>query len=228
MSNGQFLRKVQPYAVAQKMAFSPDGSILASADYSEVKLWDVESGKEIRSAALGGLAFWRTALAFSPNGSQLAVVGYRDSVVLLNADDGSIKQILTGQKEPADEVAFSPDGRTLAMVGEWGNVYLWDVPSSQLLRVLYGALGKVSFLGDGRILASEGRNGPLSWDISSLRSWWSTKPKQPPSNPTIADYLEKHRVQYNDIQGAIIAPWMDLETGLTWMGKDSGQNLDWN
>jgi WD40 repeat protein len=54
-----------------KVAFSPDGRYLASGSWdSTVKIWDVESGKEVQT--LRGHAGFIYGLAFSPDGQRLA------------------------------------------------------------------------------------------------------------------------------------------------------------
>lgn len=63
------------------VAFSPDGTILASVGGvdNSVLLWDVESGKMLRSLqANDGL----TAVAFSPEGTLLAAGGNGNTIVL--------------------------------------------------------------------------------------------------------------------------------------------------
>jgi WD40 repeat protein len=75
------------------VAFAPDGKTLASAGdtaltkpdkrQGDVKLWDVETGKLIRTPTTEVEAVY--ALAFSPNGSTLAVGCWQKKLVLLPA-----------------------------------------------------------------------------------------------------------------------------------------------
>lgn len=64
-----------------RLAFSPDGTILASGDATgTVKLWDVATGAELRS--LLGHTADVTTLAFSPDGARLASGDWHGTVVI--------------------------------------------------------------------------------------------------------------------------------------------------
>jgi COMPASS component SWD3 len=62
------------------VAFSPDGRLLASGSEDTVKLWDVETGQEVRT--LRGHTDWVRSVAFSPDGRLLAS-GSQDGTVKL-------------------------------------------------------------------------------------------------------------------------------------------------
>src|SRR6202043_703220 len=54
------------------VAFSPDGTTLASVGQQEIKLWNVATGKEVRHFKHSGIIL---SLAFSPDGKTLASGG---------------------------------------------------------------------------------------------------------------------------------------------------------
>jgi WD40 repeat protein len=64
----------------RSVAFSPDGRTLASADSWSVKLWDVQSRKELATLPRHGLAV--RSVAFSPDGRTLASASDDKSVKL--------------------------------------------------------------------------------------------------------------------------------------------------
>ncbi len=116
-------------------------------------------------------------MAFSPDGTTLAAVGFDRKVWLWNlADPAHPDRLtpLTGPVTPVDSVAFSPDRKTLAASSDDGEVWLWNVadpaqpvPLGQPLTGSATAVNSVAFSPDGRILAggSYDRTTDL-WDLS--------------------------------------------------------------
>ncbi len=99
------------------------------------------------------------ALAWSPDGSTIAVAGYHE-VLLHSADGERITGRLVGFSPSIAALAFSPDGKLLATAGgatsEYGEIQLWDVASQQLVRSIRTSndtVFGVSFSPDGARVA---------------------------------------------------------------------------
>ncbi len=120
----------------QAVAVRPDGRLLVGsadqyADLSSGKVtgWALADGREV------------TALAFSPDGTRLAVGDTTGHVTLWDGDLRHATGVLTGTADTAPSsraeavgaLAFSSDGRTLAVGGASGTLRLWDTASQQLL-----------------------------------------------------------------------------------------------
>ena len=76
-----------------------------------------------------------TALAYSPDGSLLAVSGYRE-VLLHKADGSGLTGRLVGLSDRIQSIQFSRDGKLLVAAGgtpaRFGEVELWDIGSQKL------------------------------------------------------------------------------------------------
>jgi WD40 repeat protein len=154
------------------VAFSPKGRTLASAATDRtIKLWDVASGRELRT--LRGHTNWVQSVAFSPDGRSLASGSIDRTVKLWDVVSGRALRTLTGNSGRVWSVAFSPDGRTLASGSDDKTVKLWDVASGRALRTLTGhssGISSVAFTRDGRMLASASGDKTIKlWDVASGR-----------------------------------------------------------
>ena len=116
----------------------------------------------------GGVSYDDRGIAFSPDGSRLAVATSM-GVWLYDAETFDEIALLTGHKEAVTAVAFSPDGKKLASVSGFnfpGTLKLWDVTTGQniaTLQVKSGSVNSVAFSPDGTKLAWADR----LWDVET-------------------------------------------------------------
>jgi WD40 repeat protein len=157
--------------VVYSVAFSPDGTLLASATYgfvNQVNIWDVSDGTEVR--ALSGHTHSATSVAFSPDGTLLASASSDETVRIWDVSDGTEVQTLSTHS--ATSVAFSPDGTLLASAsyGSVNQVKIWDVSDGTEVRALTGhtsCVRSVAFSPDGTLLASASDDKTVRiWDVS--------------------------------------------------------------
>lgn len=137
------------------VAFSPDGTILASASGdNSTKLWRVSDGSLVRSALGSAIA-----VAFHPNGDLFAIGGYREARIC-RVSDGAVLYTLSDTSDWVSGIAFSPDGATLATGSQSGIVKFWRVSNGTVIRtVIAGNSWSVSFSPDGSTLAVGGPGG---------------------------------------------------------------------
>jgi DNA-binding beta-propeller fold protein YncE len=99
------------------------------------------------------------SIAYSPDGTLLAVAGYHE-VLVCKADGSGLAGRLVGLSERVQSVAFSPDGTLLAAAGgnpgRFGELQVWDVAKKKLklsVPVTFDTLYGVSWSHDGTKIA---------------------------------------------------------------------------
>ena len=128
-------------AAAVSVAFSPDGRFMISgSDDQTVKLWEVSTGREIRT--FKGIGSNVTAVAFSPDGLA-ALSGYMNGTLALWEVSTGQKMISikTHSRTWIQEVAFSADGQKLISCGNDRNVKVYHVSSGMLIKSFGGKQG---------------------------------------------------------------------------------------
>ncbi len=135
------------------VAFSPDGSMIASAsdDYT-VKIWNL-NGKVLKT--FEGHMDQVYGVSFSPDGQMIASASV-DRTVRLWSLDGTLLRILEGHTDRVWGVSFSPDSQMIASASADRMVRLWSLDGT-LLRILEGHTDRVwgvSFSPDGQMIAS--------------------------------------------------------------------------
>jgi len=137
------------------VAFSPDGTWLASASADEtVRIW--RSDGALRGVLEHpGVQVWGVAIA--PNSALITTAG-DDGVVRLWEPNGTLKMTLSGHSGAVRRVSFAPDGQSFASAADDGTVRLWRLDGT-LIRTLpghRGAINDLQFSPNGRLIATAG------------------------------------------------------------------------
>jgi WD40 repeat protein len=145
--------------MVRSVAFSADGRALACCGNGPIRIWDVQTGKELLE---GGLPQERGVLAvcFSPDGKTLAAGIYDGTARLWDVATGAPRARPLTHDGLVYAVQFSPDGRLVCTGSADGTARLWDASTGQPLGPPFVAAGEVhcaAFRPDGgEVLLSDG------------------------------------------------------------------------
>ncbi len=182
IESGKEIGSFRPEHPPGDIALGPDGATVAvcRALRSEFDLWDVKTGKVVRT--FRGHTGWLNAVAFAPDGKTLATCSWDRTIRFWDPHTDPIARRPTTVRPIAyaSDAAFRPDGKQVAFVqGEsvaglfnpGGDVIVVDVETGKAARKIsaaHDAARKVAYSADGRVLASGGRDGKArAWDADS-------------------------------------------------------------
>jgi WD40 repeat protein len=115
------------------VAFSPDGHILASADWNyTITLWNSTTWQPM--LPLTGHTDVIDSFAFTPDGHTLASASIDGTIRLWDVSTGQTLRTLTGHTDAVTSVSFTRDGHTLVSGSTDNTIKLWDVSTGKLLR----------------------------------------------------------------------------------------------
>jgi WD40 repeat protein/transcriptional regulator with XRE-family HTH domain len=154
-------------ALAGGVSYSPDSKRLAYNDLNITKIVDANSGTEILSLASTDSA--GNDVAFSPDGTQIAVGSADAGIVIYNSSNGKrLIQLQTGSGYNG-RIVFSPDGKRIASANDDG-ANVWDVITGKKLVTFsrHGegvALNGIAYSPNGKWIATSGNDATIKvWD----------------------------------------------------------------
>ena len=152
------------------VAFSPDGSTLASGGFDRrIILWDVEGGTQLQAMTEHSSVV--NALDFNPDGTRL-LSGSKDRSVIVwelpaatpLARYENIGRLLVTSLD------YGPDG-VLALVGDGQSMFLLDTETGDILQTFRGhtrTVTDVDFSADGTLgLSASADSDVVLWDIET-------------------------------------------------------------
>ena len=156
------------------LAMHPAGTELIVGNDKGAQIWDAMTGAlkgSFMEILNNGKAYAVTAVAYSPDGTHVAIAARDKTVRICRAADGTQVAVLLGHTAPVWHVAFSPDGKRIATGGADKTVRLWYADSGESAGVLPDHKGIIQALAYGRndlvASADSGEDVIRIWDVST-------------------------------------------------------------
>ena len=141
----------------------------------EVRLYDAETGRELRKVALASRL---VRLAFSPDGKQLATTERDSAVRLYDVETGNrawshVVKLTNIYENYTSAVAFSPDGKILAACATDNRIYLMNPSTGEEIAQLTGHHWypwALAFTANSKMLYSSGWDPAIRrWDVAARK-----------------------------------------------------------
>jgi WD40 repeat protein len=117
-------------AAQKRIAFAPDGRLVAVVGQAGAFLHDASTGTVVKQ--LVGHRLRVQAVAFAPGGRELLTLGDDGCVCAWNPTDGALlARIDAAHDAGGTALAFAPDGRRFATIGEDDRLVVWDSATRQ-------------------------------------------------------------------------------------------------
>ncbi len=149
----------------RRIAWSPDGTMLAVPSIKIVHVWDARTGDLVH--ALKDHEEIVYCVAWSPDGTVIATGSADKTIRLWEAATGNVFGVLHNRRGWINALAWSPS-KLLASGTEDGSVLVWDTETGNLKRRFNQHKGNINALAwspDGRTLASaSGDNTIRLWE----------------------------------------------------------------
>ncbi|HBE17142.1 MAG TPA: hypothetical protein DEG17_23810 [Cyanobacteria bacterium UBA11149] len=149
---GELISSIEDTERVQEIAFSPDGSIIASgSNDNKVKLWNLEGKLFSTLEHTEGIPH---DIEFSPDGKIIASASQSNNVVKIWNLEGKLLAILK-HTDNIDIVKFSPNGKYIASVSGDKNVKIWNLKGELLSTIQHTyTVHNIIFTRDSKNLVS--------------------------------------------------------------------------
>ncbi len=159
---GAYLRSLKGLTgIVWDVAFSPDGESLVSAandaNQQTLRVWDPADGSQRAVPASLPVS---SSLAFSPDGSRLAVGGLagwpNGAIWIYNTQTWEVEQQWKAANQNVTALVYTPDGSKLISGGTDGLIRVWSAVDGREINVITAGkqANRLALSADGRLLAS--------------------------------------------------------------------------
>jgi len=164
-----------PAGVGGPLFVANDTQLVTFGMDDTVRLWDVDSGREINSwkATYLKTKGWPVAYHTSVRTDKIGSIENAHTVRVLEYMTGRTISVITDQSAAIRNFMFFDDGERIATGYDDGVIKLWDSGAAQPFRALRGHIGPVENIwvakGAGRMLTRVGEDVIQLWDLATGR-----------------------------------------------------------
>lgn len=230
----------------EAVAFSPDGTLVATAGPQRVDVWDVALGRKRARLEQPSPA----SLAWSPDGRQIATGGWDGNVRVW---DLATRAVVDTRKVPGDSsyarraTSVATDGKLLAAGTYDARVVVWELGFDEEPKVIHAEAGPARpvfdlvFSADSKTLLAGTDRSPVLMDVASGKATvLATLPdtvtavRFSPDGSKVLVGSRDGAVRVLDRKGTLLATAMELDGGSEWVvttpdglfdGSSGGQRL---
>lgn len=132
----------------KSLSLNPNGrEFLSSSTDGYIKIWDVITGKEIKSKKLDTGTI--SSAVYSHDGSLIGIAGADKSVRILQSDTLNEIYEMRGHNWNINAVAFSPDDKYIISGSTDKKIIIWDVKTGNKLGSYYPEVGAINTISYG-------------------------------------------------------------------------------
>lgn len=156
-------------ATVSKVAFSPNGNILASCSLGKkdnLTLWDPQTARKIRDLTSAQTKIY--SISFNQSGKCLASADQDGIVIIWDTETGELKKRIQIRKDQTSAIAFRPGYNNQLAICINRDVYIVNTDSGEIMEswLTNSQTTSLNFSPDGRYLAATDDAGSVYvWDV---------------------------------------------------------------